>query len=110
MTEEKMREIAHKHALQWVAPPGSHWFPTRDTDEVTMQNVVRGEEIIFYAIKDAFARPEALDNPVAPLLRGMALALERDIQGHQKVEPAGLLQVVRTALSYLPSPPPEKAA
>lgn len=63
-------------------------------------------QVLLPALREAIAspRPEALDNPVAPLLRGMALALERDIQGHQKVEPAGLLQVVRTALSYLPSP------
>jgi hypothetical protein len=50
LSDAALREIARKHALDAVAPIGSR---ANRSDMTVMQNVVRQEEIIFYAMKEA---------------------------------------------------------
>lgn len=65
MTDERLREIAKKHARNAIAPIGSREHANR-TDPVVMQGMVRAEEVIFYALKEAFALPEALRSGETP--------------------------------------------
>lgn len=60
MNEDQLREIAERHAREAVCPIGSHeherlqaanGFPG---PEVILQNIRRQEEIIFYALKEAY--------------------------------------------------------
>lgn len=66
MTDERLREIAKKHARNAIAPIGSREHANR-TDPVVMQGMVRAEEVIFYALKEAFALPEALRSEWIPV-------------------------------------------
>lgn len=56
MTDERLREIAKKHARQAVCP--TNRLSGDRPDAIELQNMVRAEEIIFYALKEAFAVPE----------------------------------------------------
>lgn len=51
ITEEKLREVARRHVKDAVAPIGSREHENMDV--ITMQNLVRQEEIIYYAMVEA---------------------------------------------------------
>ena len=52
-TDEALRAIASRHARDAVCPIGSREHPG---DPVVMQEKVRAEEVIFYAMKEAFQK------------------------------------------------------